>query len=757
MENDGLIIGNNQDSLLSQNQYIEPGHSQSSPIVQSHNFGSAHNINYHNLDAEVGIDYVQDGGLEHNHDHSLVLRQTSEHAFVQQHGDVHHFKENGIGFDEGDDATVNQSHINGEDHENQLGTGGSQENHENQELGIVPMSDVNFQQPLAVRNSLVSYSQAVELTVGQEFPDVHSCRRALRDAAIAFRFEMQTIKSDKARFTAKCASEGCPWRIHAAKLPGVPTFTIRTINEEHACGGIRHLGHLQASVQWVAESMKRRLMENPHCTPKEILEEIHRAHGITLSYKQAWRAKERIMATFRGSFEEEYHLLPQYCDQIRRTNPGSIAVVYGNPVDNCFERLFISYQASIYGFLNACRHLIVLGRTHLKSKYLGTLLFASGFDGDGAVFPLAFGVVDNETVDNWMWFLSELHNLLEANTENMPKLTFLSERNKGTIDGVEAYFPTAFHGFCIYHLIDSFRKDFNNTILPNLLWEAANALTMLEFEQKMFMIEEMSKEAAYWIRSIDPRLWAMAYFEGTRLGQLTANIGESLKTLTLEASGLPIIQMMECIRRKLMTWFYDRREMSMQWTSTLVPSAERQVFEAIELAKTCQVFKANDAEFEVRSNEGSHIVNIRSRQCSCCGWQLRGLPCVHGVGALISCGQNVYKYTESFFTVANYRKAYSQCIHPIPDRALWRETYEGLLMSDVETVINPPNSLQPPPGKPRKKRARADDGGRVKRTVHCSRCHQSGHFRTTCTVPIYMLLEFKSLSLYRRNSAFSFV
>ncbi|KAJ9693872.1 hypothetical protein PVL29_009708 [Vitis rotundifolia] len=289
---------------------------------------------------------------------------------------------------------------------------------------------------------------------------------------IALHFEIQTVKSDKTRFTAKCASNGCPWRIHCAKLPGVPTFTIRTILESHTCGGITHLGHQQASVQWVVSSVEQSLKENPHYKPKEILEEIHRVHGITLSYKQGWRGKERIMAAVRGSFEEGYRLLPQYRDQIKRTNP----------------------ETSIYGFLNACQPLIGLDRTLLKSKYLGTPLVAIGFEGDGALFSLAFGVVDEENDDNWMWFLSELHNLLEINTENMPKLTVLSDRQKVIVEGVEANFPTAFHGFCMQHLSDSFRKEFNNTLLVNLLWEAAQVLT---------------------IRRIPPRLWATAYFEGT--------------------------------------------------------------------------------------------------------------------------------------------------------------------------------------------------------------------------------------------------
>ena len=125
------------------------------------------------------------------------------------------------------------------------------------------------------------------------------------------------------------------------------------------------------------------------------------------------------------------------------------------------------------------------------------------------------------------------------------------------------------------HLSDSFRKEFNNTMLVNLLWEAANALTVIEFEAKILEIEEISQDAAYWIRRIPPRLWATAYFEGHRFGHLTANIVESLNTWILEESGLPIIQMMECIRRQLMIWFNERRETSMQWPSILVPSATR--------------------------------------------------------------------------------------------------------------------------------------------------------------------------------------
>lgn len=67
---------------------------------------------------------------------------------------------------------------------------------QNQEISIAPASDMTLQQSQLIVNARILQSQAIvsgldqQLTVGQEFPDVQSCRRALRDAAISFHFEM---------------------------------------------------------------------------------------------------------------------------------------------------------------------------------------------------------------------------------------------------------------------------------------------------------------------------------------------------------------------------------------------------------------------------------------------------------------------------------------------------------------------------------------------------------------------------------------
>ena len=111
--------------------------------------------------------------------------------------------------------------------------------------------------------------------------------------------------------------------------------------------------------------------------------------------------------------------------------------------------------------------IIELNCIQLKNKYLGALLVATGFNGDGTLFPLAFGVVDEENDQNWICFSQSSAFCLSLNTENMPTLTFLSDRKKGLVEAVDYNFPSVFHLFCMKRLTDSSIREFNNVMLVN--------------------------------------------------------------------------------------------------------------------------------------------------------------------------------------------------------------------------------------------------------------------------------------------------
>lgn len=574
--------------------------------------------------------------------------------------------------------------------------------------------------------------------VGQEFPDVKAFRNAIKEAAIAQHFELRIIKSDLIRYFAKCATEGCPWRIRAVKVSNAPTFTIRSLEGTHTCGRNAHNGHHQASVDWIVSFIEERLRDDINYKPKDILHDIQKQYGITIPYKQAWRAKERGLAAIYGSSEEGYCLLPLYCDQIKKSNPGSFAEVFTTGVDNRFQRFFVSFYASIYGFLNGCLPIIGLGGIQLKSKYLGTLLSATSFDADGGLFPVAFGVVDVENEESWMWFLSELHKALEMNTQNLPQLTFLSNGQKGIFDAVRRKFPNSFPAYCMRHLSESIGKEFKNSRLVHLLWRAAYSTTTIGFKEKMAEIEEVSSDAAKWLQQFDPSRWALVYYEGTRYGHLSSNI-EEFNRWILEARELPIIQVIQRIHGKLIAEFDERRLKGNSWFSVLAPSAEKRMIESISRASTYQVLRSDEVEFEVISAERSDIVNIGTHSCSCRDWQLHGIPCSHAAAAIISCRKDVYEFTEKCFTIASYRESYAEEIYPIPEKLEWRKTDEAVTDDDSRSVRPP--KFRRPPGRPEKKRICVEELNREKHTVHCSRCNQTGHYKTTCKAEMMNSIE----------------
>ncbi|KAK6159172.1 hypothetical protein DH2020_006486 [Rehmannia glutinosa] len=544
--------------------------------------------------------------------------------------------------------------------------------------------------------------------VGQEFPDVKAFRNAIKEAAIAQHFELRIVKSDLIRYIAKCAADGCPWRIRAVKLPNAPTFAIRSLDATHTCGKNAHSGHHQASVDWIVNFIEERLRDNINYKPKDILRDIYEQYGITIPYKQAWRAKERGLQAIYGSSEEGYYLLPAYCEQIRQTNPGSVAEVFTSGSDNRFQQLFVSFYASIRGFLNGCLPIVGLGGIQLKSKYLGTLLSATSFDADGGLFPLAFGVVDEKVM------------------------------KKGVGDAVKRKFASSCHYICMKHLSESIVREFKNPRLVQLLWKAAYATTSIGFKEKMVEIEEISSEAAKWLQQYPPSCWALIYSEGTRYGHLSSNV-EEFNQWIIESRELPIIQVIEQIHTKLMAEFEERRAKSKLWFSILAPSPDKHMIEAMNHASTYQVLQSDEVEFEIISAERSDIVNIKNHSCSCRDWQLYGLPCSHAVAALISSKKDVYAFTEKCFTVASYCEAYAEEIHPIPSKIEWKKDGETVMGDEIRNVRPP--KVRRPPGRPEKKRMCVEDLNREKHTVHCSRCNQTGHYKSTCKSDVHKSIE----------------
>src|SRR5579859_580893 len=124
---------------------------------------------------------------------------------------------------------------------------------------------------------------------------------------------------------------------------------------------------------------------------------------------------------------------------------------------------------------------------------LGILLAATAIDANGCLFPLAHTVVDAENDNNWLWFLHLLLTVVQSHALQSlidKALVFLSDRQKGLVEGVEKVFVGCPHGYCLKHLEANLIKEFKNSKLSEFLWKAASATTQPMFDKAL---EDMAK------------------------------------------------------------------------------------------------------------------------------------------------------------------------------------------------------------------------------------------------------------------------
>jgi len=209
------------------------------------------------------------------------------------------------------------------------------------------------------------------LQVGSQFQSMQDLKLALQQFAVENLFEYTIVKADRTRYTIRCKVNHCPWRLHASIIGESQIVMIKTIKDNHACGGIFNHGHCQVSEQYVAKAIQEKIRVNPSYRPKDIREDFFLNHAVKISYSKAFRGKERAVAAVHGTHEEAYALLPQYCEDIAKSNPNTIAIVEhaGEEIEQ-FTRMFLCYGASAMGFAH-CRPLLGLDGTHLTTKYKG--------------------------------------------------------------------------------------------------------------------------------------------------------------------------------------------------------------------------------------------------------------------------------------------------------------------------------------------------------------------------------------------------
>ncbi|KAF7842517.1 uncharacterized protein G2W53_004815 [Senna tora] len=279
------------------------------------------------------------------------------------------------------------------------------------------------------------------------FVDVNEFRNVLRDYVIQENFDIIRVKNEKARVTAICASDGCPWRIHAS--PGLDgrAFMIKSYEPSHTC--IRQSEKNNITSTWIAEKLKGSLSADPNMSYELMSNELNTKFGVEAHRMQLYRARKKGKEQVEGSHVESYKKMLKYAELLLERNRGSIVKLNYHDRTSLeetpvFKRIFVCLAACRDGFLNGCRPFFGLDGCHLKGPYGGVLICAVSLDANNGLFPIAFAVVEVESKDSWSYFLE---HLLEAIGDD--RYIIMSDRQKGLTQAVSEIFPNSWHRHCM--------------------------------------------------------------------------------------------------------------------------------------------------------------------------------------------------------------------------------------------------------------------------------------------------------------------
>ncbi|XP_020970396.1 uncharacterized protein LOC110268504 [Arachis ipaensis] len=497
--------------------------------------------------------------------------------------------------------------------------------------------------------------------------------------------------------------------------------------------------------RWLSKVFLNKIAENPKIKLTTLMRKAYTKWNVELTKSKASRVRQFALDELQGTYVEQYRRLYDYCHELLRTNPGSSVhlkvqrppefaserPVSGVDLRPRFERIYVMLDACRRSFM-ACRPIIGLDGYFLKTPYGGWLLTAMGWDPNDQILPIAYAVVEAETKDLWTWFLQHLCDDLGA--DKIRTCTFMSDQQKGLVPTFEELLPGVDHRFCVRHLYANFKKRYTGLQLKLMMWNAAKATYLQEWERRMSEIQKVDQGAYNYLMEIPTKYWCRHRFEcKPRCDTLVNNMCEVFNSVMVEAREKPIVTMLEDIRVYIMKRCADNRDRIVPYNRDVLPRIRIKVEKQAELSGQWVSVYAGRDRYEVVSIQGGKekfVVDLRHHECSCRKFQLSGIPCAHAMTCIRKMCFNVDSYVADYYKKAAYISCYQHVVYPVNGPNLWDRT-------QFEDVLPP--TYRKPIGRPKKKRARGADEqatrtglSREGQQQKCSYCLCSGHNKRSC-------------------------
>ncbi|XP_026428648.1 uncharacterized protein LOC113324547 [Papaver somniferum] len=503
--------------------------------------------------------------------------------------------------------------------------------------------------------------------VGQVFHGgVDEVRLAVSKYCSKSSYTVAKVKNDRLRLSGKCGRNAeCPWYLHCIPIDTAKSvFAIKEFNGEHKCGGAYKMKDPPVKKKLIKHLFKDQIQSNPSIKPNDMVAQVKSCYGIDIKYHHAYKRKEASKAEIYSDDVKSYTDLIWYVEAVKATNPSSYIKFEYDKETKRFQRLFIYFASCMerYGFIHP---ILYCDATILNGRFKGTLMAATGVNGNQGFFPFAYALVPGEDVEGWEWFMENLQHCVDSRP-----ITFITDRHEGLKQSIPKYFPNSYHSYCFHHLKNNLpikKSHEKYKQVQDLFHKASYCYSVAKYESAL---NEMCIIGCGWvskyIRNIDPKHWANAFFVGCRYGTHSSTIAKSFNNWILPERDLPPASLVDEIRIKIMRMSAERRELGKNYGDSLTPIYKSLLKSHVDIGRPWSVTESGNGIDEVHS-PSSHAIDLMHMKCTCQRWKVFGFPCAHATAAITMSDIEMLRFVQPYFGSNHFFHTYAPAIRPIPN------------------------------------------------------------------------------------------
>lgn len=175
-------------------------------------------------------------------------------------------------------------------------------------------------------------------------------------------------------------------------------------------------------VPQIARLFVDKIREEPeYYMPMKIEEVVQEKWGITVSRPQCQAARNKSLKWIKCEYDHQFARLRDYAAELVHSNKDStvkIQTLTNKNGQEEFNWFYACFDVIKKTWKETCRPLIGVDGCFMKHKIKGHVLVSVGRDVDNAIYPIAWGVVQVENTDNWLWFVRKVKDDLSLKDGN---------------------------------------------------------------------------------------------------------------------------------------------------------------------------------------------------------------------------------------------------------------------------------------------------------------------------------------------------